>query len=200
MPYVTEVDGIPSWVVEGNVIKTARGGCVIDKDDNKFSLADGFEGRTPIERYHPAAYDPVARVELLDKVGISAQVVYPNAVGIGGDKLTAAVQDERQRLLLLQMFNDYNAEVMSPRRIDDGGASGSGFVPRTVCTTRSPPARTANSARTAALRRGTSSRSMASAVSYAAARDPGTTRCSIRVASQTGMMASSSTRRRYCGV
>jgi len=113
MPYVTEVDGIPSWVVEGNVIKTARGGCVIDKDDNKFSLADGFEGTTPIERYHPAAYDPVARVELLDKVGISAQVVYPNAVGIGGDKLTAAVQDERQRLLLLQMFNDYNAEVMT---------------------------------------------------------------------------------------
>ena len=32
---------------------------------------------------------------------------------IGGDKLSAAVPDERQRLLLLQMFNDYNAEVMS---------------------------------------------------------------------------------------
>ena len=39
MPYVTEVDGIPSWVVEGNVIKTARGGCVIDKDDNKVNAA-----------------------------------------------------------------------------------------------------------------------------------------------------------------
>src|SRR4051812_25328301 len=113
MPYVTEVDGIPSWVVEGNVLSTARGGCVIDKDDEKFSLSDGWEGTTPIERYHPAAYDPVARVELLDKVGISAQVVYPSAVGLGGDKLSAAVPDERQRVLLLQMFNDYNADVMT---------------------------------------------------------------------------------------
>ena len=36
---------------------------------------------------------------------------FPNALGIGGDKLTDAVPDEQHRLLLLQMFNDYNAEV-----------------------------------------------------------------------------------------
>ena len=68
---------------------------------------------------------------MLDKVGISAQVVFPNAVGIGGDKLTAAVPDEQHRLLLLQMFNDYNAEVQGnsnhappPTRGDAGGSAG----------------------------------------------------------------------------
>jgi predicted TIM-barrel fold metal-dependent hydrolase len=113
MPYVTVVDGAPSWVVEGNVIHSARGGCVIDKDDQKVTLVDVYEGTTAIDDYHPAAYDPVARLEVLDKVGIAAQVVFPNAVGIGGDKLSTAVPDEAHRLLLLQMFNDYNAEVQS---------------------------------------------------------------------------------------
>ena len=112
MPYVTEVDGIPSWVVEGKVIKTTSGGCVIDKDDKKFSLADGFEGTTPIERYHPAAYDPVARRAARQGRQSPPRSCLPNAVGIGGDKLSAAVPDG-QRLLLLQMFNDYNAEVMT---------------------------------------------------------------------------------------
>jgi uncharacterized protein len=111
MPYVTEVDGLPSWVVEGNVIGTALGGCVIDKDDNKITLVDVHDGSWDTSLNHPAAHDPLARVELLDQVGISAQVVFPNAVGIGGDRLAAAVPDEQHRLMLLEMFNDYNAEV-----------------------------------------------------------------------------------------
>jgi predicted TIM-barrel fold metal-dependent hydrolase len=53
---------------------------------------------------------------MLDKVGISAQIVFPNALGIGGDKLSAAVPDAQHRVLLLQMFNDYNAEVQANSR------------------------------------------------------------------------------------
>jgi len=111
MPHVTVVDGHPSWVVDDVVISGALGGCVIDKDDNKITLVDVFEGGWDTSLNHPAASDPAARLELLDKVGISAQVVFPNALGIGGDKLTDAVPDEKHRLLLLQIFNDYNAEV-----------------------------------------------------------------------------------------
>lgn len=112
MPHVVEVDGVPSWVVEDKVLSMARGGCVIDEDDNKITLVDVFEG-WDASRNHPAAHDPVARVELLDKVGISAQIVFPNALGIGGDKLTDAVPDAQHRALLLRMFNDYNAEVQA---------------------------------------------------------------------------------------
>ena len=112
MPHVAEVDGVPSWVVEGKIINMARGGCVIDKDDNKITLVDVFDD-WDTSLNHPAAHDPVARVEMLDKVGISAQIVFPNALGIGGDKLTDAVPDPHHRVLLLRMFNDYNAEVQA---------------------------------------------------------------------------------------
>lgn len=112
MPYVAEVDGAMSWVVEDRVISGAVGGCVIDRDDNKITLVDVFDGWDH-SRNHPAAADPVARVEHLDRVGISNQIVFPNVLGIGGDKLTDAVPDPAHRLLLLQMFNDHNAEIQA---------------------------------------------------------------------------------------
>ena len=37
-----------------------------------------------IEDAHPGAYDPVARVALLDEVGIYAQIIFPGVVGLGG--------------------------------------------------------------------------------------------------------------------
>jgi predicted TIM-barrel fold metal-dependent hydrolase len=113
MPYVTELDGVPCWVVDDTILSTARGGCVIDKDDQKMTLVDVFSGTRSVDEYHPAAFDPAARLELLDRAGIWGQVVFPNALGIGGDKLAEAVPDEEHRLLLLQMFNDYNAEVQA---------------------------------------------------------------------------------------
>ena len=45
---------------------------------------------------HPAAWDPSERLRLMDERGIHAQVLYPNAVGIGGQNLANAVDGPRR--------------------------------------------------------------------------------------------------------
>jgi predicted TIM-barrel fold metal-dependent hydrolase len=109
---VTDVDGVPTWVVGDQVLGTAAGGSVIDTNDDKVTLVDVFAPDWDPARAHPAAHDPDARLALLDTFGIHAQVVYPSVVGIGGDKLTEAVPDEGLRLLCVELYNDHSAELM----------------------------------------------------------------------------------------
>jgi predicted TIM-barrel fold metal-dependent hydrolase len=112
VPHVAQVDGAPAWVVGSEVLSTNRGGVVVDRDGAKTTLVEVFNGEWDPATAHPAADDPVARLELLDQQGIWAQVVFPAAVGLGGDRLTAAVPDPAWRLDLLRIFNDHNAEVV----------------------------------------------------------------------------------------
>jgi uncharacterized protein len=112
MPHVTEVDGQATWVVEGAVLGRAGAGGVVDKDNVK---GRSFEAlyEWEIDRVHEAAWDPVARLELMDAMGIWAQIVFPNVVGLGGQNIAEAVSDLSLRLLCLQMYNDANAEMQA---------------------------------------------------------------------------------------
>ena len=62
-------------------------------------------------RIHEAAWDPVARVEMMDEAGIFAQIIFPNSVGLGGQAIAEAVPDVEHRLFCLQVYNDANAEM-----------------------------------------------------------------------------------------
>ena len=110
VPHVTTVDGSPSWVIEGEVLGRAGAGGVIDRDGHK---GRSFEGlyEWEIEQAHPGAYDPVARVALLDEVGIHAQIIFPGVVGLGGQKLADVVKDVDVRTRCTEIFNDFNAEL-----------------------------------------------------------------------------------------
>src|SRR5205085_9950849 len=92
VPHVTKVDGAATWVVEGEVLGRAGAGGVIDKHGNK---GRSFEGlyEWEIEQAHVAAYDPRARVELMDEIGVWAQIVFPGVVGLGGQGLADTVKD-----------------------------------------------------------------------------------------------------------
>ena len=74
-----------------------------------------FEGlyEWGIDQAHPGSYDPVARLQLLDEVGIFAQIIFPGVVGLGGQKLAEVVQEARLRTLCTEIFNDFNAELQS---------------------------------------------------------------------------------------
>src|SRR6516225_1184116 len=76
MPHVTQVDGQATWVVEGEVLGRAGAGGVVDKENTK---GRSFEAlyEWEIDRIHEAAYDPAARVELMDDTGIHAQIIFP---------------------------------------------------------------------------------------------------------------------------
>ena len=116
MPHLADVDGERAWVVGSQVLSHNRGGVVVDRDSAKTTLVEVFNGEWDPTTAHPAAHDPVARLELLDEQGIWAQVVYPAAVGIGGDRLADAVPDVEFRLELARIFNDHNAELMETSR------------------------------------------------------------------------------------
>ena len=123
MPHVEQVDGEATWVVEGNVMGRAGAGGVVDKDNNK---GRSFEAlyEWEIDRIHQGAYDPVARLEMMDEAGVHAQVIFPNTVGLGGQGLSQAVLDPALRLLCVEMYNDSNAEMQE--------ASGNRLLPMAV--------------------------------------------------------------------
>ncbi len=110
VPHVTDVDGSASWVIDGELIGRAGAGGVIDRDGVK---GRSFEGlyEWGIEDAHPGAYDPVARVALLDDVGIYAQIIFPGVVGLGGQRLADVVKDVDVRTRCTEIFNDFNAEL-----------------------------------------------------------------------------------------
>ncbi len=112
VPHVTVIDGAATWVVEGEELGRAGAGGVIDRDGVK---GRSFEGlyEWDIEQAHPGAYDPVARLRLLDEVGIHAQIIFPGVVGLGGQKLADGVKDVRLRTVCTEIFNDFNAELQS---------------------------------------------------------------------------------------
>jgi predicted TIM-barrel fold metal-dependent hydrolase len=110
MPHVTDVDGVATWVVEGNEMGKAGAGGVIDPDNVKHKGFEALYERT-IDMVHHAAYDPIARLEMMDTMGISAQIIFPNVVGLGGQGLSTAVDDPALRLLCTEIYNDHNAEM-----------------------------------------------------------------------------------------
>jgi predicted TIM-barrel fold metal-dependent hydrolase len=110
VPRVEEVDGRPTWVVDGATLGFAGGGGVIDRDGSKFPFAESMIV-WGLDRIHQAAYDPKARLEIMDECGIYAQVLFPNSIGLGGQGLASAVDDPVLRQLCVQIYNDAMAEL-----------------------------------------------------------------------------------------
>jgi uncharacterized protein len=110
VPRVVTVDGRDTWVLDGKVLGPARGGGVIARDGKKFPhfLSQNVWG---INEIHRAAYDPQARLALMDECGVYAQVLYPSDVGIGGQRLANATAAPELRSLCVQIFNDARAEL-----------------------------------------------------------------------------------------
>jgi predicted TIM-barrel fold metal-dependent hydrolase len=110
MPHVVDVDGVATWVVGDEELGRAGGGGVIGRDGSKINAQKGLFEWT-IDDIHQGAYDPQVRLEMMDEMGIWAEVLYPNVIGLGGQGIAEVVKDESFRLTLLQMYNDHMAGV-----------------------------------------------------------------------------------------
>jgi predicted TIM-barrel fold metal-dependent hydrolase len=62
---------------------------------------------------HRGAWDPEARLQVMDETGVDAQVLFPNSVGLGGNTLNGTVQDEQLRMLCVEIYNDAMAEMQA---------------------------------------------------------------------------------------
>jgi predicted TIM-barrel fold metal-dependent hydrolase len=112
VPRVEEMDGRPTWVVDGATLGFAGGGGVIDRQGKKFPFQESMVV-WGIDRIHQAAFDPKARIEVLDDSGIWAQVLFPNSIGLGGQGLSQAVKDPVLRRLCIEIYNDAMAELQA---------------------------------------------------------------------------------------
>jgi predicted TIM-barrel fold metal-dependent hydrolase len=109
VPHVETVDDQPTWIIDGASYGFARGGGVIGKDNSKLTIFDTFmKGHDWV---HPGAYDPKARLEMMDECGIHAQVLYPNIVGNGGTAMNGLIGDPELRKLTLQIYNNAMADL-----------------------------------------------------------------------------------------
>ncbi len=108
VPHVVDIDGVPSWTVDGVVLGRASASSVLKRDGER---CRGSAFITWVfDDAHPAAYDVDTRLAVMDELGIFAQVVYPNVAGFGGQKL-ADVADPEVRLLSVTLYNDAMAEM-----------------------------------------------------------------------------------------
>ncbi|HKY68627.1 MAG TPA: amidohydrolase family protein [Acidimicrobiales bacterium] len=110
VPRVVDVEGKPFWVVDDDVqLGPARAGTVIDRNGDKFAFEECK--LNPIEWGIEAAWDPTSRLKWMDENGFYAQVLYPNAVGIGGQVLANDVKDPVLRQMCVEIYNDAMAEL-----------------------------------------------------------------------------------------
>ena len=110
VPHVEMIDERPMWVVDGAELGFAGGGGVIDRDGNKGRALEALYEWTQ-DRIHLGAFDPKARIEVMDDSGIWAQICFPNSVGLGGQGISDVVKDPELRLLCVQIYNDAIAQI-----------------------------------------------------------------------------------------
>jgi len=111
LPRVEVKDGIRSWIIDEDKIlsKGAVPACTISREGVKWPGLDFIQKQ--FEDVDPASHSVKERVEIMDRMGVDAQIIYPNILGFGGQ---AAVQvDGELRLATVQIFNDAMAEMQA---------------------------------------------------------------------------------------
>ena len=112
VPRVEDVDGLETWVMDGNVLGRAYRGGVIRADGEKIET-DVAYSEWRLEDIHAGSYDLKARLAVMDSAGITAQVAFPNNLGLGGQGVANASSDRALLDACIEMYNDYGAELQA---------------------------------------------------------------------------------------
>jgi uncharacterized protein len=142
VPHVEEVEGEATWVVDGAVLGRAGAAGVIGRDGSKVNAQTGLFEWT-VDDVHRGAYDPLARVAMMDEEGVWAEVLFPNSIGLGGQGLSEVVPDAAFRLSVLQTYNDATGEMQA--------ISGNRLLPMAVLPSWDVEASVKEAERTAAM-------------------------------------------------
>jgi uncharacterized protein len=123
VPRIEEVDGKASWVMGDTELGAAFIGGVIRRDGAKIDTDIAYS-EWGFEDIHPGGYDLTARLAVMDAAGVSAQVAFPNNLGLGGQSVAKASSDQTLLNTCVEIYNDYGAEVQ--------GRSGNRILPMAV--------------------------------------------------------------------
>lgn len=106
VPYQQTVDGRTAWYLDGEVW-ASTGGNTIATDRKKIL---GSHMVQPFSSVDTSAWAVKERLEIMDEMGIHAQILYPNGIGFASNHLFA-IKDPEQRQLVLSLYNDHLIEV-----------------------------------------------------------------------------------------
>jgi hypothetical protein len=111
VPQVKVHDGVRSWIVDGDkiLLQGAIPASTVKRDGTRWPGLEFINHQ--FEEVHPASHSARERVQLMDAAGISAQVLYPNILGFGGQN--AVKVDDELRLACVDIFNDAMAEFQA---------------------------------------------------------------------------------------
>jgi len=109
-PRIIRTDaGVDQWVVEGDRVLSPAGFCVIQRDESKVY---GTFCLDTMDEMHPSGGDPKARLEIMDRHGLTMQILYPNTLGFAGSAVMR-IGDAELRDFCLKAYNDGMAEVQA---------------------------------------------------------------------------------------
>jgi predicted TIM-barrel fold metal-dependent hydrolase len=120
--HIEQRNGQATWVVDGVELGFAGGGGVVDRDGGKAPFVESLKWGH--DRVHQGAWDPKVRLQVMDECGIHAQVLFPNAIGLGGQSINNNVSDPVLKQMCLEIYNDAMAEIQQE--------SGHRFLPMPV--------------------------------------------------------------------
>ena len=111
VPRVETIDGQRMWVFDGHPVDTFGAGGVIGRDGRKESSHRALH-EWDHEELHIAAWDPTARLEVMDECGIDAQLIFPGTIGLGGQDLSLATDPILMRRTI-EIYNDTMAQIQA---------------------------------------------------------------------------------------
>ena len=106
MPYMKTVNGQSLWFVEGDKPWGMVGTTVVGKGGVKFR---GKLSIASFEEMDEASYLVKPRLEVMDRMGVWAQIVYPNACGFGATKFLS-IEDKEMQFECVRIYNDTIAD------------------------------------------------------------------------------------------
>ena len=106
VPHMKTVDGQSLWFVEGDTPWGMVGVTVIGKGLTK---TRGKLSLATFEEMDEAAYLVKPRLAVMDRMGIHAQIVYPNAGGFGATRFMS-ISDKQLQIECVKIYNDAIAE------------------------------------------------------------------------------------------
>jgi predicted TIM-barrel fold metal-dependent hydrolase len=110
MPVLRTVDGITAWYIEGELWASIGGNTIQTGADGHAQKVLGSHVVQPYELIDKSAFAVKERLDLLDDIGVWAQVIYPNGIGFASNHIFA-IEDIELRTAVLQIYNDFLMDV-----------------------------------------------------------------------------------------
>lgn len=112
MPILRTVDGITAWYIDGELWASTGGNTVQTGEDGEALKIRGSHVVQPYELIDRSAFAVKERLDLLDSIGVYAQVLYPNGIGFASNHIFA-IEDVELRTAVLQIYNDFLIDVQT---------------------------------------------------------------------------------------